>query len=241
MNRPSCMTGRYRASVLLAGLSVWPAMAAVVLDRTRLVFPASEPEVVVELLNDEDQPYLVQAWMDEGGADTSPEANRVPFVVLPPRQRVEGQRRAALRIRGLPGGLPVDRESVFWLNVLAIPGKTAGPRAEDVLDVAVATRIKVFWRPGQLSGNADRAAQSLRWHYEDGTGPRCRLHADNPSPYYVTVLAFALRGQAMQDHVQMIAPYASMVISIGCTQGGVPARYRTVDDAGAMREYPVGS
>jgi len=224
--------------VLLAGLSVWPAMAAVVLDRTRLVFPASEREVVVGLLNDEDQPYLVQAWMDEGGDDTSPAANRVPFMVVPPRQRVEGQRRAALRIRQLPGQLPADRESVFWLNVLAIPGRVAGPRAEDALDVAVATRIKVFWRPGQLAGSADRAAQALRWHYEDSTGPRCMLHAENPSPYYVTVLAFALQGQAMQDHVQMIAPYASEAISIGCTPAGVPARYRTVDDAGAMREHP---
>lgn len=241
MRGASCVTGRCSVGVLLAGLSVWPAMAAVVLDRTRLVFPASEREVVVGLLNDEDQPYLVQAWMDEGGADTSPEANRVPFMVVPPRQRVEGLRHAALRIRQLPGQFPVDRESVFWLNVLAIPGKKAGQHAEDVVDVAVATRIKVFWRPGQLSGSADRAAQALRWRHADGTGRRCTLHADNPSPYYVTVLAFALQGQAMQDHVQMIAPYSSEAIAIGCTPAGVPARYRTVDDAGAMREHAVAS
>lgn len=41
----------------------------------------------------------------------------------------------------MAGDLPVDRESVFWLNVKEIPKKSA---EENVLQIAVRSRIKLF-------------------------------------------------------------------------------------------------
>ncbi|VTR34364.1 putative chaperone protein EcpD [Serratia fonticola] len=69
----------------------------------------------------------------------NPDTVKVPFTPdatgRPYRSRVKGQ---ALRIARTGGGLPSNRESLFWLNVLEIPPKAsqkiaAGDKPDAVL------------------------------------------------------------------------------------------------------------
>nr|WP_244109168.1 MULTISPECIES: molecular chaperone [Burkholderia] len=165
------------ATTLVAGL----AHAAIVPDRTRVIFNEGEQAAIVTISNQSTTyPYLVQSWLEDakGNKITS------PLMVVPPLQRIEANERNVLRIAKLPGAaLPADRESVFYLNIREVPPKTDTPNA---LQIALHTQMKLFYRP--------KAVQPAR--DEDWTLPMTlrvdaaahKLVFDNPTPYHVTVV-----------------------------------------------------
>jgi P pilus assembly chaperone PapD len=51
------------------------------------------------------------------------------------------------------GSLPEDRESVFWLNVKSIPATDDSVPHNNVLQVVVKSRLKLFYRPAGLEGS----------------------------------------------------------------------------------------
>ena len=59
----------------LATFSV-AADASVVIGGTRVVFPAAGGEVTVRLNNNGEQPALVEAWIDAGNPDSTPDTAR---------------------------------------------------------------------------------------------------------------------------------------------------------------------
>uniref|UniRef100_UPI00166072C0 fimbria/pilus periplasmic chaperone n=1 Tax=Stenotrophomonas maltophilia TaxID=40324 RepID=UPI00166072C0 len=81
---------RLMAPVLTALAAVCaPAYAAVVPDATHFHFSAKEQELTVRLSNQGGSPALVQAWIDDGDADSTPEtAAAVPSVISPPVARI---------------------------------------------------------------------------------------------------------------------------------------------------------
>nr|WP_272148376.1 molecular chaperone [Burkholderia cepacia] len=162
---------------LVAGV----AHAAIVPDRTRVIFNEGEQAAIVTISNKSTTyPYLVQSWLEDakGNKITS------PLMVVPPLQRIEANERNVLRIAKLPGAsLPADRESVFYLNIREVPPKTDTPNS---LQIALHTQMKLFYRP--------KAVQPAR--DEDWTLPMTlrvdaathKLVFDNPTPYHVTVI-----------------------------------------------------
>lgn len=60
------------------------ASASVVINETRVIYPASTKFVSVQLVNDSEQTHLVQSPIDEGDASAAPEKVKVPFSLLPP-------------------------------------------------------------------------------------------------------------------------------------------------------------
>ena len=54
--------------------------AGIQLDRTRIIYPASEKEVTVSLVNKSTAPRLIQTWIDSGDSTVSPEKASGPFV-----------------------------------------------------------------------------------------------------------------------------------------------------------------
>ncbi|MCP0803000.1 fimbria/pilus periplasmic chaperone, partial [Salmonella enterica subsp. enterica serovar Kentucky] len=123
------------------------AQAAISPDRTRLVFKGDDKSISVDLKNaSEKMPYLAQSWIeDEKGVRISS-----PLTVVPPVQRIEAKSIGQARIQGMPGlaALPQDRESLFFYNVREIPPKSDAP---NTLQIALQTRIKLFYRPVSLA------------------------------------------------------------------------------------------
>lgn len=129
--------------ITAASLSV---QASVTPDRTRLIFNESDKSISVTLRNnDPKMPYLAQSWMEDG------QGNRIssPLTVLPPVQRIDSMMNGQVKVQGMPdiNKLPADRESVFYFNVREIPPKSNKP---NTLQIALQTRIKLFWRPKAL-------------------------------------------------------------------------------------------
>src|SRR5258706_14303772 len=65
------------------------AAAGVVVDGTRVVYPAAKREVTINIRNPGDAPSLVQAWLDAGDPHSKPGGSTVPFVLTPPLFRLD--------------------------------------------------------------------------------------------------------------------------------------------------------
>ncbi|WP_415859398.1 molecular chaperone [Burkholderia sp. BCC1977] len=188
------------AMTLLAGV----AHAAIVPDRTRVIFNEGEQAAIVTITNKSTTyPYLVQSWLEDakGNKITS------PLMVVPPLQRIEANERNVLRIAKLPGTtLPTDRESVFYLNIREVPPKSDTP---NTLQIALHTQMKLFYRP--------KAVQPAR--DEDWTLPMTlrvdpaahKLVFDNPTPYHVTVVEVTAGAQKMPVPIEpvMVSPMST--------------------------------
>ncbi|MFZ6045984.1 molecular chaperone [Pseudomonas sp. CR3202] len=171
--------------------------AGISLSATRMVFKGSEKEASIMVRNT-GQAALVQSWLDNGDdSDTPP-----PLAVTPPLARIPADERQLLRVLYEGSGMPSDRESVVWLNVQEIPQAVPG---KNVLQLAVNQRIKVFFRPAGLPGDARVAPEELRWSLET-RGNTAELTVRNPSLYHVSMSDVRLgKGEVVVDST-MIAP-----------------------------------
>jgi P pilus assembly chaperone PapD len=238
-----CMARRWIVAGLLALVSV-PASADVVLNTTRVVYPAQEHEVTLALTNDEKaQPRLVQAWIDDGRSDVPPDHLRVPFQLTPPVFRIDAGKGQVLRIAytredSPKTPLPTDKESLFWLNVLSMPPTPDHANRQSLLQFAIRTRIKLFFRPEGLSGKSEKAPEQLQWKLVSH-GAEQALEAYNPSAYHISFASIALVAGDREIHSDtppILAPgMTARYVLNGLAQphsGAATVRFKTVDDYG---------
>ena len=222
-------------------LAVPGAHAGVVIGGTRVVFPASQGEVTVRLSNNAAHPALVEAWIDDGDIQSTPETANTPFLITPPLFRMEASKDQSLRILYVAGAkpLPADRESLFWLNVLEIPPKPTGEAADkNTLQFAIRSRLKFFYRPANLPGDPLKAPDQLTFKaVSDGDGVALKVH--NPTPYYITIskLAFGANGKPVTGAEGMVAPFGNLRLplkgEVHAPVAGTPIVFTTINDYGA--------
>lgn len=176
------------AAVLVASMSAaGVADASVVISGTRVVYPEKEREVTVKLTNEGDRPSLVQAWVDDGRVNALPDDSKVPFMLTPPLFRLDPKKGQSLRLIYTQEPLAQDKETLYWLNVLDVPPQAADdPDAPNLLQLAFRSRIKLFFRPAALQGEADESAEKVTWNFAPKAGGGYALQAKNPTPYHVT-------------------------------------------------------
>ena len=83
---------------LLLLLPTLPTQAGIVINGTRVIYPAERREVTLQLNNTGTTPALIQSWLDSGNMDSQPASEKAPFVILPPVTRVDGGQSQTLRI-----------------------------------------------------------------------------------------------------------------------------------------------
>jgi chaperone protein EcpD len=217
------------------------AHANVVIGGTRVVFPAQQGEVTLRLSNEGDKPALVEAWIDTGDVNSTPDSVDTPFLVTPPLFRMEPRKDQSLRILYVQGGkpLPTDRESLFWLNVLEIPPKPTGATADrNTLQFAIRSRLKLFYRPANLRGDALKAPDRLVFKaVTDGQGAGLDIH--NPTPYYITIskLSLGTGGASIAGASGMVVPFGDLRLPLKALarapSAGTPIVFTTINDYGA--------
>lgn len=209
-----------------------PARASVLVGGTRVILREKDREASISIKNTGTSPYVVQAWIDDGEG-----SRKTPFVLTPPLSRLDGGTENVLRIMRVSATLPADRESVFWLNVKEIPER---PQEDNVLQIAMRTRIKLFYRPGALPGTPAEARAQLRWAVAPGPqGHGAVLRIGNPSPYHVTFTALTVNGGAQQINANMVPPRgeASYPLTVVKAPQAVDVTFTTINDYGG--ETPV--
>ena len=215
------------------------ARAGVVIAGTRVVLPAAQGEVTVRLSNQGDHPVLVEAWIDTGDLNSTPNNVNTPFLITPPLFRMESSKEQSLRIIYTQGTqpLPADRESLFWLNVLEVPPKPSGPQyaGRNYMQFAIRSRLKLFYRPASLSsGDATKAPDKLSF-----TARGTALDVRNPTPYYITIskLSFGPDGKPLDGASGMVAPFGDLHLTLKspaqAPAAGTPVTFITINDYGA--------
>ncbi|HEI8864670.1 TPA: molecular chaperone [Serratia odorifera] len=194
---------RTRSLTLIALMMVSSlAQGSVVLGGTRVIYDAGKKESNINVKNPTKTPFLVQSWVkndEHTGA-------KAPFIVTPPLFRLDGKKENVLRIINTGGDLPQDRESLFWLNVKAIPKST--DIDANTLQIAVNTQIKLLYRPQNLPGTLDEAAKALNWQLEND-----QLKVVNDSPYYINFQSVKINGQNI-DSATMAPPKSTSIFKL---------------------------
>lgn len=237
---------RVLAVALLALGSALPAAvdANVIIGGTRVVFPAQDGEVTVRLSNDNPTPTLIEAWIDRGDSHSTPDKVDVPFLITPPLFRMEPHKDQSLRIIATPATLPADRESLFWLNVLEIPPKPTGAEfaGKNLLQFAIRSRLKFFYRPANLPGDVAKAPAEVIWKaVTDGHGYALEVH--NPTAYHITFIKASLDvgGKSYSANTGMVDPLGTLRLPIKeltlVPVAGTPIAYDIVNDYGASAPY----
>lgn len=223
-------------AILLCSLSV---QASVVVDATRIVYPAKEREVSLRLSNKGQQAALVQTWIDDGRVDAKPDEVDTPFIVMPPMVRIDPDKGQSLRIAFVPStNLPKDRESVFWLNVLDVP-PLASAQVGNHMQLAFRTRLKLFFRPANLPGSAAESAEKLRWNLSR-SGKNTVLQVHNDGAFHVSFNSVELKlknGRVLTVKSHMVAPKSSADFvfeqSPNTSDFDVSVMYEWINDFGA--------
>ncbi|MCW9484860.1 fimbrial assembly chaperone [Klebsiella oxytoca] len=220
------------ALLLLAGVNSAP-FAAVNVDRTRLVFAASDIAQSLTLANDSVTPMLLQVWTDAGETASSPDNSRTPLVVLPPVFKMQPDELRTLRVMlSSRRSLPEDRESLFWLNIYQIPPELSATKsATRKLVLPLRLRLKVFIRPTGLKAPAANDEQKLRFSIASQG-----ITITNPTPWYMSLTVTATKG--IRIGYMMLAPYERRDVVLSQAPAvGTTVNYAVINDSGNWRTY----
>ncbi|TDF81591.1 molecular chaperone [Pseudomonas sp. H9] len=232
--KKACLPSWY-GWLLAACLFSGAANASIVIATTRVVYPAETEEVTVSLSNKGRQPFLVQAWIDEGQAEVPVAQLQVPFSLTPSLFRLDPGKGQTLRLFQTEHDFAPDRETLYWLNVLKIPPKGQG----NTLQVAVRSRIKLLYRPAGLAGKAAQAPHALSWRLLRDEQV-WMLEANNPSRYYVNLSELSVqvqgrRYEATSSHVAPMSTARFAVQGLDSTEATtVSVHFSSVNDYGAV-------
>lgn len=208
--------------------AVQVAQASVVLESTRVIYDENKKDATITINNPDDQPYLIQSWVGSEDSD-APEDNSL-FITTPPLFRLDAEQSNTLRIVYMEdrGKLPKDKQSVFWLNVKAIP--STDPNAKNTLSISINSRIKLFYIPDGLSqDDFDAAFRKLTFTVSGN-----RLTVKNPTPYYVTMAKLTI-GSYEIEKPGMVAPQGEKSFTVpGNTTGKIS--WNAVNSYGGLTE-----
>lgn len=214
--------------LLIIGLFAFPCFANVVITGTRVIYPANQSSITVQLTNVGENPALVQAWIDNGDPNLAPEKIKTPFVITPPLARIDGKKGQILRVSYTGEPLPNDRESLFYFNLLDIPPNPKNSE-QNYLQIALRSRLKLFFRPIGLSLSPFDAYEKVQWTIKGN-----QLLVNNPTPYYINYSTIELmQGKAKQKiEAVMLSPFSQEKLSLNRKFSG-----KTILNWNAINDY----
>jgi chaperone protein EcpD len=205
--------------------------AALTLNGTRVVFESDKRSTALIVSNPSDRTYAVQTWVNTAADDTT---TAVPLIPSPPLFRLNPGKDQQVQINGLPNNLPTDRESLFYFNVQEIPQVDANER--NVLNVALRTRIKLFYRPSQLKDNPTTRLKDLQWSIER-QGDASLLVVTNPTPFHVSFIRVEVKAKDKQLpllNAAMVEPLSRQTYALDGLKptAGLQVEFSAINDFG---------
>ncbi|ENT8679891.1 fimbria/pilus periplasmic chaperone [Escherichia albertii] len=194
---------------LLISSMILPAHAGIVIYGTRIIYPAENKEVMVQLMNQGNRSSLVQAWIDDGDTSLPPEKIQVPFMLTLPVAKVGANSGQQIKIRIMPNRLPTNKESIFYLNILDIPPNSPEDEGKNALKFAMQNRIKLFYRPVGVASVNKETFKKLRVNNSSNG-----LIIKNGSANWVTISDVKANSVKVNYETIMIAPQESQRVDV---------------------------
>ena len=207
-------------AVALLPLTFMTANAGVIIGGTRVIFEGAKKEATINITNPDNTPYLIQSWIDmQDGV-----SGKTPFIITPPLYRLDGGQKNLERIV-MTGSLPQEQESLFWLNIKAIPSAS---KQMNALQIAVKTRIKLIYRPdGLRASTPEDQANKLTWQQSGNA-----IQVNNPTPYVINFNEITLGGRKLDD-VTYVLPGASARFLLPEGVSGHSLTFKVINDYGS--------
>lgn len=213
-------TGSLLATLLIASTAV---QAGVIVGGTRLIYDGGKKESSLSISNPDKVPYLIQTWVDT----TAGGAEKAPFMVTPPLFRLDGGQDNVLRVVRAGGNLPGDKESLYWMNIKAIPaGETLAN--QNTLQIAIKSRIKLIYRPQGLKGTPEEVTSQLKWQRSGNN-----VQVTNPTPFYMNFMEITVAGKAVKN-VTWVAPGSTTSYPLPAGANGGSVTWKIISDYGAV-------
>ncbi|EKY3223807.1 fimbria/pilus periplasmic chaperone [Cronobacter dublinensis] len=218
------------ALALTVVMATQQAFAAIALDRTRVVYNGEEKSISLNISNEnKNLPYLAQAWIEDA------QGNKItaPLNVLPPVQRVEAGAKSQVKVQASPAvaSLPQDRETLFYFNLREIPPRSNKP---NTLQIALQTRIKLFYRPAPIALDKTQAAEGDWVEKVTLVRQGDKFVVNNPTPYFLTIVegAASIKGNPVGFEPVMVSPKGSATIAASAAAFGNSPVLTYVNDYG---------
>lgn len=224
---------KWGLTTLLAFTLSGQALAAFTVSGTRFIYGEGKKNLSFEVTNNAGDTYGGQVWVDNVS-----ESSGVYMVPTPPFFRVSPKQKQIIRVMKTGGEtLPSDRESLFWLNIQEIPPQPKD--GENVLSVAINTRIKLFYRPKALEAGRKGAEKKIEVVSRGGT-----TYLKNPTPYYFAVVKVEADGKAValsddeSQKLAMMVPFGEVAVSKLST-GMKNISVSAINDWGGVEDYAL--
>ncbi|MCI9740281.1 molecular chaperone [Proteus mirabilis] len=208
----------YLFTFFVFSLFVSNVTASVIMTGTRVVFSSVLTEKIIQFKNPDSQPYVIQLQLTT--ADNKPDPS-APFVLVPPVFRMEPHTGQSVRlIANGTENLPENKESIFYLNFTQLPALKA--TEQNRLVIAVTSRVKIFYRPDSLKGQATDAYQSVNFSLNNGT-----LTVHNPTGFYISIRKAVLK----TENESVVIRESDMLSPQSTVQWQIPAKIKTLKGA----------
>ena len=210
-------------AMALLPLTLTSASAGVIIGGTRVIFDGAKKEASINITNPDNGPYLIQSWIDV----QDEQSGKAPFIITPPLYRLDGGQKNLERIV-MTGSLPQGQESLFWLNIKAIPSAS---KQMNSLQIAVKTRIKLIYRPETLRASTpEEQANKLTWRRAGNT-----LLVNNPTPYVINFNEITL-GNKKLDDVTYVMPSGTARFPLPNRARDNSLTFKVINDYGSPGE-----
>ncbi|NDJ57537.1 fimbria/pilus periplasmic chaperone [Enterobacteriaceae bacterium 4M9] len=213
-------------SVIVLSLAISTAAIAggVGVGSTRVIYQSDAKQASLSVNNtDSSAVFLIQSWIEDANSKKTDH-----FVLTPPLFVIQPSKENVLRILFSGPQLPQDRETLYWINVKAIPtkGKDNQPDSS-TLQFAIVSKLKLFYRPTGLPLSSDEAMKQLSASQNGST-----LTFKNPTPYYINVANIKSGNTQLKTRSVAVAPFSTSQIDVESSAKNIT--YQLVNDYGGL-------
>lgn len=191
---------------------------------TRVIYDeeGKEASITVNSTNDGEH-YLVQAWT------TTVDNQRAEFMVTPPISKLPPDSQNTLRMRYIGQKLAGDRETLFFLNIKAIPSKLSSDESQ--ITFSSKSVMKLFYRPKGLNYRDATLARDKLKITPAGSG----VNVYNPTPYYINFGVFSLNNVEINE-ASYVAPFSNIKFSTPKVSSPSEVKYNVINDFGGASD-----
>ncbi|WP_228146038.1 fimbria/pilus periplasmic chaperone [Acinetobacter sp. ANC 4558] len=198
------------------------AAGGIALGATRLIYDQDKKQASMPVVNSTtDKRFLINSWVEDA---SSKKINT--FIVTPPMYVSEAKSESSLRIINMNQNLARDRETLYYLNVQAIPSVSKEELEKtNVLQLAILSRIKMMVRPSNLSIRIEDAPNLLTTSVNNH-----KIFLKNPTPYFMTIANLSVDNQ--KQAIIMLEPFSEKALE----HFGREVKFQTINDYGAFTD-----